>query len=681
MRQLKCFISQVNSRLCRRLAAALVLGLWGSIPAQAQAAPDVPDARTWQIAGAIGNAGGLIATLSVPFAVFGEANTVVTGQLLPPGRSSGRQDRPEQAQAAAADEAEEVPSVALLPEPPPSTEANLVLADGQAGAGRPDDGPARVEAALAVAMSAEPATAPLTTGTLAAAMNAPALRLDPPDLPEAVPSLVLPKSSEDTAFAAALLLVLAEKGGFRHPRLDRKMRQAIATAYEARGFKPFWLDGENWTAAARAAMARLRLADEDGLDPAAYAMPEPAAGPSPAERIAILAGADLRLSVAVVLYARDARGGRIDARRLSAMIDPTLRLPEPAGVLAEIAASPAAGAALQAYNPPHEGYRRLRAKLAELRRSGVPVASPVPPGVDLRIGMSDPRVPALRERFGVAPLSDANYDDDVARAVAAFQRAHGLPATGTLNRQTVAALRSASADQLVPDIIANMERWRWLPADLGLRHLIVNVPDFQVRLIESGRIVHESRVIVGKPDTPTPIFSDEMSFLVVNPSWFVPPSILKKEFLPKMASDPDYAARRGYEVVRRGSQVSIRQPPGERNALGHIKFMFPNRHAVYLHDTPSRNLFGTERRAYSHGCVRVDNPFRLAELVMDEAEWTERRLRGMVGQGERSLKMKRKLPIHLVYFTHSVDADGRLSIRDDLYGYHRRVRSALGLGG
>ena len=171
-----------------------------------------------------------------------------------------------------------------------------------------------------------------------------------------------------------------------------------------------------------------------------------------------------------------------------------------------------------------------------------------------------------------------------------------------------------------------------------------------------------------------------MQFLVVNPSWFVPPSILKKEFLPKLAADPDYAAKRGYEVIRRGNQIYVKQPPGERNALGHIKFMFPNRHAVYLHDTPSRGLFGTERRAFSHGCVRVDQPFRLAEAVLGRDQgWSEARVRGLVGRGEQSVRLAKPLPVHLAYFTQSVDAQGRLQTFEDIYGHHRRLKAALGL--
>jgi murein L,D-transpeptidase YcbB/YkuD len=160
----------------------------------------------------------------------------------------------------------------------------------------------------------------------------------------------------------------------------------------------------------------------------------------------------------------------------------------------------------------------------------------------------------------------------------------------------------------------------------------------------------------------------------------VPPSILKNEFLPRLAADPLYAAKRGYEVIRRNGQIAVRQPPGERNALGFIKFMFPNQHAVYLHDTPNRGLFSAERRAFSHGCVRVDQPFRLADVVLGAA-WSESRLRSLIGRGERTINLPERLPVHLTYFTTTVDERGALRSIEDLYGVNRRVRVALGLGG
>jgi murein L,D-transpeptidase YcbB/YkuD len=195
-----------------------------------------------------------------------------------------------------------------------------------------------------------------------------------------------------------------------------------------------------------------------------------------------------------------------------------------------------------------------------------------------------------------------------------------------------------------------------------------------------GTMVNESKVVVGKPDTPTPIFSDTMQFVVMNPSWNVPQSIIKNEYLPKLASDPNYLIRQGFVVTYRNNQMVVRQPPGERNALGHIKFMFPNRFSVYLHDTSSRSLFASDKRAFSHGCVRVDQPYKFAEVVMGaENGWTEQRVKKLVGGREQRIDLKRQLPVHIAYFTAFVDDDGELKRLDDIYGYNRRVLAALGL--
>jgi L,D-transpeptidase YcbB len=208
------------------------------------------------------------------------------------------------------------------------------------------------------------------------------------------------------------------------------------------------------------------------------------------------------------------------------------------------------------------------------------------------------------------------------------------------------------------------------------------VPEYRMEVTKDGIPIHEARVIVGKPNTPTPIFSDTMEFVVLNPSWNVPQSIIRNEYLPRLMEDPDYLARRGFIVTYRGDTIQVRQPPGEENALGHIKFMFPNNFSVYLHDTSSRNLFASERRAFSHGCVRVDKPYRFAEIVMGaENGWTEDRVRRSVGGRERRVDLKQKLPVHITYFTAYVDESGELRQLDDIYGYDLRVLDALGLAG
>lgn len=471
-------------------------------------------------------------------------------------------------------------------------------------------------------------------------------------------------------------------------RLTGKDREAMQAFYALGNFKPAWVENDSFTAAANAAIGRLRAAEEDGLDPNAY--PVPVLGKlSRPDTDAEIADADLKLSAAIALYARDARGGRVNPASISKLVTPSLDLPTADATLARVAgAGPKAGEILQGYNPHQPGYLALKARLASLR-AGRPQGTPtvrLPAGPVLKLGMSDPRVPLLRSRFGLGSgptgmgdtaagetgkPADA-YDRAVADAVASFQRSRGLPANGTLTRATVAAL----ADSSVPkssgseaDLIVNMERWRWLPSELGSDYVFVNVPEFKLRVFRNGSLKDETRVIVGKPESPTPTFSGLMEYAVVNPSWYVPPSILKQMLASGRTA--------GFEVVRRGGQISLRQPPGERNALGFIKFMFPNQHAVYLHDTPNRSLFSASTRAFSHGCVRVDDPFRFADAVLPD--WTEERLKKLIGKGERTLRLPAKLPVHLAYFTATVDEFGSYRTLTDLYGYDGPMKVALGL--
>lgn len=493
-------------------------------------------------------------------------------------------------------------------------------------------------------------------------------------------------------------------------RLSAATIESFVAAYQQRDHAPFWLTADGNASPKSAALAQLIAgAERDGLDAARLGsvMPTLSTGPLGADgQIDI----DLGLSLAAWLYAHDARGGRLEPSRISAMLTPNLSLPQPAEVLDKVATAEAdrLAAVLEAYNPPHAGYRALRAELARLRaadqtaeehtgalasapgRAGLVIKPGWLDGRPLIAGREDVRAPMLRQRLGLPDDASLVVDSELIGALREFQRANELQPSGKLTPKTRAALenpgapltRNAAPDRrtMIALVLANMERWRWLPPALGETHIFVNVPDYRLDMVSDGQIVHQARVIVGKPETQTPIFSDEMEFLVVNPSWTVPPSIMKNEFLPRLAVDPDYAARKGYEVIRRGNQISVRQPPGEANALGHIKFMFPNSHAVYLHDTPGRHLFASEARAFSHGCVRVDKPFELAEqLLLRRQGIGQKQLRGMVGYGERTIRLGAKVPVHLAYFTLFVDEAGQLQRRADLYGHDARLRKALAL--
>lgn len=463
------------------------------------------------------------------------------------------------------------------------------------------------------------------------------------------------------------------------PRALRRVRESIAAFYAQRDYEPVWTQDSGWNAKAAAATARLERAGDDGLD--LHASPIPDLRGKDADSLAI---ADAALSEAIVAYARQATGARIDPRTISNLITAKPDVIDAARALAEVSAAAEPGETLKGYNPQHRGYRLLRDKLAETRQAAPAVARlRIPGGPVLKPGMRDTRVPLVRARFGLDHRAtngadELLYDTRVAEAVAGFQKANGIPASGALTARTVSALSGGEPSRLEGEIIANMERWRWMPRDMGAERIEVNIPDYMVRVYDGDRVIHQARVVVGKPATPTPVFSNVMQFLIVNPYWNVPPSIVKNEMLPRLKDDPDYLRRMGYEVFTRKGQMFVRQPPGERNALGFIKFMFPNEHAVYLHDTPSRNLFGNAKRAYSHGCVRVDQPFALAEIVLGQG-WTQERVKKLKGGGERTVRMPKPLPIHIGYFSAFVDESGKLQLREDIYGYSQKVKAALGV--
>ena len=480
---------------------------------------------------------------------------------------------------------------------------------------------------------------------------------------------------------AALKAALEARSGLSGPVAlpQRREREAIAAFYALRDFAPLWFSGGTANAAVAPAIERLKHAADDGLDVKGFPQ---AFSPATDEEIAT---ADLALSDAVVAYGRQASGSRVDPRMISRLIGVEPEVADPAVILALVAtAGEDAGEVLRRFNPPQKAYEALREKLLQSRRgrgvSGRDAA--IPSGPVLRPGMRDPRVPLVRARLGLddaAAAGDLVYDTRIASSVADFQKANGLPPSGNLTARTVAAL-SGGPSSSEAEILANMERWRWMPRDMGETHIEVNIPDYEAVVIEQGEVIERNRVVVGKEETPTPVFADTMKFLIVNPAWNVPQSIIRKEMLPRLAADPDYLHRLGYEVSSRAGHLVVRQPPGERNALGRIKFVFPNDFSVYMHDTPLRKLFASAKRAFSHGCVRVDDPFRFAETVLGKG-WSEQRIKKLIGGKERYVYLPKPLPVYLEYFTVFVDDSGELQLRDDVYGYSRRVKAALGLQG
>jgi murein L,D-transpeptidase YcbB/YkuD len=412
-----------------------------------------------------------------------------------------------------------------------------------------------------------------------------------------------------------------------------RRRMTIARFYAARGHEPLWRSGPRFSEAAVAVLQILQEADKDALDLRAAQLPDEGGWTRLQD--------ELDLSEAVAEYAAQAAGERVDPSKVSRLIGMRPALPDAAQVLMSVSgAGSKAGEILQAFNPPHKGYRALREKLAELRAARV----------------SGAHVLGTR-------VADA-----------------GISATDTIRGHNLASYPAPNLRAVEAEIIANMERWRWLPRDLGEDRVEVNIPQFELALKRHGATAHRMRVVVGKSTTPTPLFSDRMRFVVINPSWSVPASIIRKEMAGPHGGDLSYLANRGFQVSYHNGRPTVRQPPGEHNALGRVKFVFPNQYSVYLHDTPSRGLFGQNRRAFSHGCVRVDQPFKLAAAVLGTtSDWTEKRLRQLISNSERRIDLAEPLPVHIEYFTAYVDDYGELQMRDDIYGYSAKVRAALNL--
>jgi murein L,D-transpeptidase YcbB/YkuD len=488
--------------------------------------------------------------------------------------------------------------------------------------------------------------------------------------------------------------------------LTNAQRKSIDRFYQERGNTPIWTDGVGLLPAAFAVMDEIRKAGDWGLDAASYRLPQISKTEGAIVAIDRLVEAERLLSIAVARYAAEARAGRVDPARYSGMVERANVPPDPYDVLTKITLAKDPADFLVSFNPTHPQFEALRLKLASLRKAEGPASEEIvqiPPGPLLKPGMRHPDIVLLRQRLKIALPSGADpfdgeiYDEFLEEAVRNYQIAEGLKPDGIVGKTLRARLNGApqeSQQTKMERVLVNMERWRWLPSDLGSLYIWNNIPEFVTRVVEDGDAIYEERIVVGKAKTPTPIFSDEMEYVEFHPFWNVPDSIKQNELLPGLMAGRDTLSRQGLVAKYKGRTVDpasvdwqsidirrfhIYQPPGRSNALGIIKFMFPNKHDVYMHDTPSKSLFNASTRAFSHGCMRVRNPLKFAEVVLGRGlGWDRKEIDRHIARGQnQQVHFNRKIPIHVTYFTAMVGDDGELVTRNDLYGHDRRLLAAL----
>jgi L,D-transpeptidase YcbB len=485
---------------------------------------------------------------------------------------------------------------------------------------------------------------------------------------------------------------------------DRSDRDALAQFYVARANQPIWVDKAGLTAKAKAIIDEIRRADDWGLEAADFDVPVSDLGPEPTRDV--LVDAETKVSLAALKYARYARGGRIpDPRQMSSYLDRDPPILSPIKVLESLLATADPGGYLAALNPKHGGFQRLRKKLIELRTAESREQTVIMPakGPLLAPGKKHPDVAILRQRLKVAlpaaaddgtPADPEVYDTALEDAVTAYQRENDMTQDGLVGRNTRAALNGGKRVVDEGLLIANMEQWRWMPEDLGRTYVWVNLPEFLVRVVKNGSVIHEERIIAGQFDKQTPVFSHELETVVLHPFWGVPESIKVKELLPSLARGGSLA-RRGLRLQQNGRDINpqtidwsradirnyhVYQPPGGSNVLGVVKFMFPNKHQVYMHDTPTKGLFNETKRTFSHGCMRVRNPMRLAEIVLQEDKgWDAEKVHSLLRNGpeNNNIALESKIPVHVTYFTAWVDDTGELGSRPDMYLHEKRIRLAL----
>ncbi|NNE22040.1 MAG: L,D-transpeptidase family protein [Rhizobiales bacterium] len=488
-------------------------------------------------------------------------------------------------------------------------------------------------------------------------------------------------------------------------RTDERLFQMF-TYYQDRNFKPIWTRDSGAKTKGRKLLEALKAADEHGLNPANYSL-EDIEDRIDSKNPEVLAELDLLLSDIFADYSRDLSKGRIKPSSINRDLAIQPHGPGPLFLIDGAEQAEDLLPYLKTVQPQTPRYDRLKVKLADYRKIAAAGGWPlVPTGKTLKPGDSDPRVPVLArmlEIVGDLPGSyvpaGTLYDDELVAAVKRFQLRHGRNDDGVIGPSTLKAIQ-VPIDKRIQQIVLNLERRRWMKDDLGKRYVFVNQADQVLKVVDEKngkeKTVHTARVVVGKPYHRTPVFSNTMKYIVINPYWNVPSSIANNEYLPKLRRNPGALARENIRLLTTGGQqvnplsidwstvrripYRLRQDTGARNALGRIKFMFPNKFNVYIHDTPSKSLFARESRYFSHGCMRVQNPEQLASTLLAGQGWSPNKIASQIASGKRRIvNLKKHIPVHVTYLTSWANKDGSVHFRDDIYGRDKILAKALGL--
>ena len=513
----------------------------------------------------------------------------------------------------------------------------------------------------------------------------------PPKLSPVI-DLNFKKLATTTPVQNAIRIVLSDRKS--EIRAIPAIQKAVLDHYQSTGFAPLWTNSGRLSERGLAVLMALASAHHEGLDPVRY-LPtalenfENIDAQLEGDQLA-LAELDVSLTVNAITYATHISGGAFEPAGLSAYFDLQNRRVEPAIALRVLAYSGFPAEYLKGLHPTHPAYGLLKAELANLDNADGP-SEIFPAGGRVKPGQKDDRIGLLRLRMiKEGFLSDENaivedetvLDKRLSKALKAFQAAKGIQQTAALDAATMKALSGLDPAIARERIVSSLERLRWMARDFGKRHVFVNQASYRVDVLDDGKPVWTSKVIVGKPLTQTAVFSDQMETVVFNPAWNLPQSILLNEYLPKLRRDPRYLDKIGFKVLNSKGEVTkssnvnwasvgsdtvigVQQPPGGANALGEIKFLFPNKHSIYMHDTPNRNLFAEARRNFSHGCVRVENPREFAQVLLS---WEPTIVDERIDSGEStSQKLTSKIPVHLTYFTAWPDQDGKILYFNDPY--------------